>query len=182
MNAFEIFGLAPTPWLDQDALKKRYLKLSAKLHPDANTAPPSDSFTELQNAYLQLSSDRLRLLLLLKIRGEQDVSTIGAVPTHLADFFMNTSGLLRASDRLLQQRAEAGSFLEKASLQEESLEKSDALQTLLTEFLALRAQLQVTLQSADLNDTDLLKTSAVEFSYLDRWIEQVQEKMFLLVA
>jgi hypothetical protein len=181
MNAFQIFGLDPTPWLDQETLRERYLQLSSQLHPDAAPSDDPNSFTQLQTAYQLLCTDRLRVRLFLEILGEAELPTVGAVPSHLADFFMKTGGLIAAADRLLKQRAEAESFLEKASLQAEALEKSEALQNLLTEFLSTRTQLQGTLQTASPKDVDLLKTIIIELSYLDRWIEQVQEKMFLLV-
>jgi curved DNA-binding protein CbpA len=186
MNAFQIFGVDPFPAIDMDEVKKRYLEWSASTHPDVGGAESSGAFAELNEAYKILSSDRLRLKHLLELCGMKDPGAISAVPRNLGDLFMKAGGVLNASNRLIKEKAGAESVLEQAALQGELLEKIDELQELLSELSALRSGLRERLAALNLSwqnnpqKVEELKEIYLEFSYLEKWIEQVQEKAFLL--
>jgi DnaJ-domain-containing protein 1 len=186
MNAFDVFGLEPIPHLDVHVVKQRFHELSATLHPDIGGKETEAAFTELNQAFQILSSDRLRLKHFLELSGLGDLSAISTVPPHLASLFMSAGDLMHSSKLLIKAKLAADSALELATLQGELLEKSEACQQLLTALISLRNQLReqlsITGQSWVINDSNLarLKNLYLEFSYVEKWIELVQERSFLL--
>ncbi len=186
MNAFQLFGIDPVPFLDAEVLKATFLERSVRLHPDVGGAETAPAFAELNEAYKILLSDRLRLRHILELHGLKDLGSIGAVPGHLVDLFMQAGSLLNTSDRLIKNRLRAESFLEQAALQGDLLEKMDGLQLLLSELHSIRKTLSErlivmgTVRADNPQSLENLKELYLELSYVEKWMEQVQEKIFLI--
>jgi len=186
MNAFQLFGIDPVPFLDAEVLKATFLERSVRLHPDVGGAETAPAFAELNEAYKILLSDRLRLRHILELHGLKDLGSIGAVPGHLVDLFMQAGSLLNTSDRLIKNRLRAESFLEQASLQGDLLEKMNGLQMLLSELHSIRKTLSErlivmgTVRADNPQSLENLKELYLELSYVEKWMEQVQEKIFLI--
>lgn len=73
-DAFALLSESRRPWLDADALKSRFLPLSAEVHPDrvhsaseAEKAAANTRYAELNAAYNTLREPRDRLLHLLEL-------------------------------------------------------------------------------------------------------------------
>jgi len=73
-DCFELLQEPRRPWLDADALKARFLKLSAAAHPDrfhggteSERAQANDRSAELNAAYNTLRETRDRLFHLLEL-------------------------------------------------------------------------------------------------------------------
>jgi curved DNA-binding protein CbpA len=186
MNAFHSFGLEPSPCVDQEDLKKRFLASSATLHPDIGGSRTAQAFSDLNQAYQLLSSDRLRLKHLLEICGLSDPGSIGAVPGNLGDLFMKAGGLLNTANTLIKAQKGIESVLEGAAWHAEALVLVEKLQELLEDLFSLRQTLRerwnLLGESWENNQQNLqlLKVIYLELSYVEKWIEQLQEKIFLL--
>lgn len=181
-NAFQVFRLEPAAYVDTDSLKKRYLALSAESHPDSFSAPDSNQFIQVQKAYECLISERLRLKCLLEILGDTDLNVHTKIPQELGDLFMGVAQKLSLAGTLLKERSEAESNLEKALLEPRILTAIEELQDTLKILSDRRTSHQIALKELQLDKQDRIKYYFIEFSYLDRWISQMQEKMFLLAT
>ncbi|MEO0653131.1 MAG: Fe-S protein assembly co-chaperone HscB [Planctomycetota bacterium] len=86
IDAFEVFGLEPRFELDAEALRKRLLKLSRRLHPDffgddsVQRELAERNSAELNDAYARLSSDIARANLLVAARGGPDAESERQMP------------------------------------------------------------------------------------------------------
>lgn len=179
-NAFQVFNLEPAAYVDTDALKNRYLTLSAQSHPDSSSAPDPAQFILIQKAYECLSSDRLRLMCLLGVLGEDETKSLINVSQELGDLFMEVATQLAHADSLIKERTQAESNLEKALLEPRILTGIDELQSLQKNLNNRRTSHHSALKELSQENREKIKYYVIEFSYLDRWISQLQEKMFLL--
>lgn len=84
-SPFEIFGLEPRPAINDEELKKRFIKLGSALHPDRSRSSPTGTgeststihglgFTEVNEAYRILSDPKLRLQSLYSVLTGHDFS------------------------------------------------------------------------------------------------------------
>src|SRR6267378_3594701 len=122
------------PWLDAEALKAKFLSLSADVHPDrVHGASPSvresasQHFAQLNAAFncLREPKDRLRHLLELELGAKpKDVQEI---PPDLADLFIEIATLCREVDAFLGERAKVQSPLLRVQLFEHAQEWIDRL-------------------------------------------------------
>jgi hypothetical protein len=187
MNAFACFGISPSPLVDQEKLKELFLEATAQHHPDVSRSEISDTFSISNQAYRCLQSDRLRLRHLLELCGVSELGSLTRVPAHLGDYFMKVGTLLQEAEQLLQRKKQAETLLEKAALQSSLHLKNEDLEQLLCELHELRAPLRISLEHLNqaweqqLGQVEQLQNIYLEISYLDRWIEQVREKSFLLL-
>lgn len=178
------------PWLEPEALKDKFLRLSAEVHPDrVHQASASDKlsanrrFTELNAAYgcLREPRDRLRHLLELERGGKP--SDLTDVPEDLLELFVAVGRLLRAVDAFAAEKARATSpllqvqFFERG---EEWLEKLRAMQQsvnarrdpLLNELKALDARWE----DGGQKPWERLLAIWRLLSFYDRWRAQLQER------
>ena len=96
------------PWLDAEALKRKFLELSAASHPDkhrsadepARRAVQSES-AEFNAAYRCLSDPRLRLRHLLDLQRGPKPDELQRVPSELMEASLEVSRLCRDSDAFL---------------------------------------------------------------------------------
>ena len=86
LDAFAVFGLEPRFGLDAEALRKRLLKLSRRLHPDffgadaEQRALAERNSAELNAAYATLANDFARASLLVAVRGGPDSDSERQMP------------------------------------------------------------------------------------------------------
>ena len=66
-DAFSLFDLQPRPWIDELALKEKYLRLAAIKHPDLLDGG-DEQFHRLQTAYKTLGEPAARLRHLLALQ------------------------------------------------------------------------------------------------------------------
>lgn len=195
---FALLNEPRRPWLDADALKQKFLTLSAGAHPDkihsasdAARAAAARSFAELNAAYSCLAEPKTRLLHLLELELGAKPRDIQQIPTTLADLFAEVANDCRSADRFLAEKAQATSPLLQVQLFErgqEWVEKLNALQRKLND---LREQLLAGLKSLDAQWADLAAASRADllrqleehyrlFGYFNRWNNQIQERLVQL--
>jgi curved DNA-binding protein CbpA len=195
---FALLNEPRRPWLDPDALKQKFLALSANLHPDrihsasgADKDAATKTFTELNAAFNCLAEPKLRLLHLLELELGAKPKDIQEIPTALADLFAEIANGCRNADVFLVEKNQAISPLVQVQLFERGqdwLEKLNGLQRKLNEF---REELNVELKSLDekwvrqevnsrrgiLPGLEILYRL---YSYFNRWNGQIQERVVQL--
>ena len=196
---FALLDVPRQPWLEPAELKKRFLSLSAELHPDRVHGANEPEKRAAQSRYAELNSafqclnrprDRLRHLLELETgsRGEQILN----VPPMLMDFFLQFSSLCRQVDAFLTEKAAAQSPLLQVQLFERAQEwtiKISAMQKRLNQW---RQDVETALKQLDarwLGETQpqeradilsRLEEIARTFGFVERWSSQAQERFVQL--
>jgi hypothetical protein len=184
MNAFEVLGLEPRPFLDPQAVKEAHLRAMAQMHPDA--VGDNDPARLLNQARDLLVRDRTRLRHLVELTRGSPLVGRGAVPEEIGDLFNPLAELLGHVRGHLQVVAKADSALEKATLVPQGLEWFDALQSFQGRLRDLRQSQADRLQDLDAawlagnRDTRGLEEMALALAFLDKWSDEVDEQAFRL--
>ena len=186
IDHFAILGQPRQPWLETDALKEAFHRLSASLHPDVPGTGDAAKFAALNSAFSILREPASRLRHLLELTAPAALAAASAPPLDLADLFMEIAGLRRRLDELLAKRNAATSPLTRALLAgEESALRRDLTNTQsrleAAETNAL-AELRVLDASWSAAHSDATAAAHLyqRLSYLARWLTQVREALFVL--
>jgi DnaJ-domain-containing protein 1 len=195
---FALLNEPRRPWLDADALKQKFLVLSATAHPDkihsasdAEKSAAAKTFAELNAAYTCLAEPKSRLLHLLELELGAKPKDIQQIPAALADLFAEVAMTCRSADLFLAEKAKATSPLVQVQLFERGQEWVDALNALRQKLNALREQLVTGLQSLDAQWLAPAPAARPEilrqfeehyrlFGYLNRWHNQIHERVVQL--
>jgi len=117
-DLFAVMDEPRRPWIDPDALKKKFLELSASLHPDrTHGATPRERksahqrFTELNTAYQCLQEPRHRLRHLLELETGRPLPQVDEIPPALMDAFLEIGALCRQTDAFLAGKSAVSSPL-----------------------------------------------------------------------
>jgi len=189
------------PWLDSDALKQKFLTLSAQFHPDrshgkseAERKAADQRFSEINTAYncLREPKDRLRHLLELELGTKP--ADIQRVPAEVTETFFEIGRLCKEADQFLANRRQVTSPLVKVQWFERGQEQIDRLiqvrqkidsrrEELLLELKALNAVWESRQNNADTKpELSLARLDEIYrlLGYLGRWAEQIQERVVQL--
>jgi curved DNA-binding protein CbpA len=194
---FARFQLPRRPWLDDEALKTKFLALSSELHPDRAHGDENQRdavqtrYTELNAAYSCLRDPRKRLTHLLELERGATPSELQAVPDDLLNTFFEVSRICRATDQFVSERNAANSLLLKAQSFERGQEISDEVRAFQASLAALRGQLLGSLKDLDAEwdqvesstrDAALARLEEIRrlLGFYDRWIGQLQERFVQL--
>ena len=202
-DAFTLLTEPRRPWLDTDALKQKFLPLSAAAHPDrvhsageAEKLAANQRYAELNAAYNCLREPRDRLLHLLELELGAKPSDIQRIPPGTMDLFVEVGQLCRDVDGFITEKAAVTSPLLKVKIFERGMEWTDRLNELLQKINAKREELNAELKSlnarwesappiGDPARSAALPLERLEqlyriFSYIARWSEQIQERVVQL--
>jgi len=205
MDAFALLNEPRRPWLDPEALKQKFLPLSAEAHPDRVHAGSEDEkrhattrYAELNAAYTALRETRDRLLHLLELESGAKPKDVQRIPPGTMDLFVEVGQLCRDVDAFLAQRGNVTSPLLKVQMFERGMEWTDKLQALQQRINAKRDELAAELQQMNavwdaappVGSPDRAAVLPLErleqvyrvFSYIARWTEQIQERVVQLAA
>jgi DnaJ-domain-containing protein 1 len=193
---FALFDEPRRPWIDPEALKQKFLALSARLHPDRSHALPEAErteagrkFSDLNAAYncLRDSKERLRHLLQLEL-GEKPAD-IQAVPPELMDWHFEIGRLCREADAVIAANAAPASPLVKVAQFERAqaqLDKLNAMRQRINaridavsqELAAMNPAWNTTPPGNPERDQILKRLDEIYrlLGYLGRWLNQVQER------
>ena len=189
VDCFALLGEPRRPWLDPEAVKETFHRLSRTEHPDQAAAEADADFARLNTAQATLRDPKLRLRHLLELEcPEVKLAGPSNVPAGLADRFVSVHGLLRETDTLLAKKAGASSALAKALLAREEHAAREKLEAALEELGTLLEAAEGELQGFDALWTAARPPDAAttllglyqRFSYLSRWTEQGRERLFQL--
>jgi DnaJ-class molecular chaperone len=171
------------PWLEPADLKQRYQELTLAQHPDTTGGEQSsDDFARINEAYRVLADPKLRLQHLLQLSGI-DLNSDQAIPQELLDLFSGIGSFMQATDELLQRVTTTKNVLARSLIQPEIVAQGKEAKALLEK---TRRLYDVALEETrSLNETwaktpQQLAELFCRFSYLTRWIQQLEERQFQL--
>lgn len=203
IDNFALLDEPRRPWLDTDALKGKFLKLSAEVHPDrvhtaseAEKAAANQRYSEVNAAYNCLRELKERLLHLLELATGAKPKDVQRIPPGTMDLFVEVGQMCRDTDGFLAEKAKVTSPLLKVQMFEKGMEWTDKLNELQRKINAKRDELTVELQamnptweaaekSASPKCEVVLPLERLEqiyrvLSYVARWTEQIQERVVQL--
>ncbi len=181
------------PWIDPEALKEKFLALSAQAHPDrvhqgseAERRAASGRYAELNAAYNCLREPKDRLRHLLELEQGAKPADIQQVPSEMTDAFFEIGRLYREIDAFLQEKSAAVSPIFKAQLFERGQHWTDQLTVWQQKINTRHEELMRELK--DMNaaweseaNREKLPLGRLEeiyrlLGYLGRWTGQIRER------
>lgn len=206
-DPFEPLGERPRPWLDVEALKERFGRLSKDLHPDrfhaageGERAEASRRYADLNTAFQVLRDPRQRLLHLIERETGQRPRDIQRIPPGTMDLFVEVGQTCRDVDEFLARRGAVTSPMLKVKLFREGMEWVERLKALSGRVRqreeALGGELRgmnaawETAEAEGLSGEarrERLRLGRLEevyrvLSYVSRWTEQIEERLVRLAA
>jgi DnaJ-domain-containing protein 1 len=190
---FALFNEPRRPWLDAEALKQKFLTLSATVHPDrvhnlgeTERATAQERYTELNTAYNCLREPKERLQHLLQLELGAVTKDIQRIPSDLMDLSLEVGKACREADAFLAEKARVTSPLLQVTFFERGQEFADKLQALRQRVNSISERLTDELQQLDAAwQSGATPRSALLqrleelsrlFSYFSRWNAQLQER------
>jgi len=188
------------PWLDPDLLKRKFLALSAEVHPDRVHSQGTEEkrkvdrrYAQLNEAYNHLRRHKERLQHLLELETGAKPQQVQQIPADLMQFFLEVGQLFKQTDAFLSEKAKTTSPLLQVQLLERGQVWVDKLNALQQQLNARQQDLISRLQSIDARWTQSREAAPIPeldfrqledlhrlFSYYTRWESQVQERIVQL--
>jgi DnaJ-domain-containing protein 1 len=198
---FALLAEPHRPWLDQDLLKKKFLNLSAEVHPDrvhsageVEKRSAEHRYAELNEAYNHLRRHKERLQHLLELETGVKPAQVQQIPADLTEFFVDVGQLFKGTDAFLAEKAKTTSPLLQVRLFEAGQALTGKLKDLQHQLNSRQKELVAELQAIDARWAGPGKPDPVSratmlrrleqlyrlFSYFARWEEQIQERIVQL--
>lgn len=193
---FSVLAEPRRPWLDPESLKKKFLTLSAAVHPDRvhNASEEEKSaaqrrYTELNQAYNHLRNPKERLQHLLELETGTKPQQVQQVPSDLMEFFFQVAQLFKQTDSFLAEKAKTSSPLLKVQMFETAQEWTEKLNLLQQQLSVRQERLVSELKKLDDRWSEVAERKSMLgrleelyrlFSYFARWQSQIQEKVVQL--
>jgi curved DNA-binding protein CbpA len=182
---FALLGQPRRPWVDPEALKQSFHDRTLRQHPDAQASPGGDAeveFARLNEAHQTLRDPKLRLQHLLALEGHAATSRFEAVPSDLADLFPSIAAVTQDATRVVEKAATVTSALSRSLLTSEIVQVQNRIATTLETLADLHAaadaelqRISATFERCDDATAAMLQRLRVRYSYLRRWIAQLEE-------
>jgi DnaJ-domain-containing protein 1 len=202
-DCFALLDEPRRPWSDPEALKRKFLELSAQQHPDRTHGAAAEDqrsaharYASLNAAYQCLREPKDRLKHLLELETGKRPTDLQTIDPDLMAFFMEITHLCRAVDEFLARAAKVSSPLLKVKLFEEGQEMSERLRNLqgminartvklFEELKALDSLWEINAAGNTGQRQELLRQ--VErlshlFGFCSRWSVQVQDRIVQLAS
>ncbi|MEJ0089355.1 MAG: hypothetical protein WDM80_06365 [Limisphaerales bacterium] len=195
---FALLNEPRRPWLDADLLKQKFLTLASEAHPDrfhnaseSQKAEITKRYAGLNAAYTCLAEPKLRLLHLLELELGAKPKDIQQIPAALADLFAEVAVHCRNADIFLTEKDKTTSPLVQVQLFERGQDWVEKLNILQRKLNELREKQAVELKSLDAEwisgNADVRRKILPQleelyrlFGYLNRWNNQIQERVVRL--
>ena len=196
---FALLGEPRRPWLEPEALKKKFLTQSSEAHPDrvhggteTEKRSAQERYAQLNRAYQALRNPKERLQHLFELETGAKPQQIQHVPAELMEFFFIVAQLFKQTDSFLAEKAKTSSPMLQVGLFETAqdwIEKLKEIQQALgLRQEALAAELRGLderwpQERGDSRRDDLLRQLEELyrlFSYYAKWEAQVQERIVQL--
>lgn len=175
---FALLAQPRSPWLDPDELKQIFHARTLQAHPDAQTDGGAGAeFVELNEAYQTLRDPKRRLQHLLSLSGQVANERSAIPPKEIEDLFSTVAELTQRADAVMQKAAAASTALSASLVKSEMLAVQKELETNLARLGELQAQATAELRNlGDQWQSSDLENLYLRFSYLNRWIDQLEER------
>lgn len=191
---FALLGQPRRPWIDAEKLKQAFHQKTLQAHPDAQRANGDSgeaeaAFAAINDAYQVLQDPKRRLQHLLALHGDTGKSSAAVAPADLEELFPQIAALTQELARTSEQAAAATSALGRSLLKPQLLQVRQRLSDMLELLLSWKANADAALQEIDNEWTNeggeqlpRLRELYVRYSYLQRWIGQLEEHRMQLPA
>jgi DnaJ-domain-containing protein 1 len=200
---FALLNEPRRPWIDSEALKAKFVALSAEVHPDRTHNHPqgervatNQRYADLNEAYNCLREPKKRLAHLLELERGSKPEDLQIIPAGTADLFVEVCQVCREADALVDERAKLTSPVLKAQWFAKGIGATDRLKSLQERLNARRDALVNQLMNLNLawesapavgsaTRTHMLPCGRLEqiyrdLSYLTRWTQQIEERVVQL--
>lgn len=181
IDYFAVLDEPRRPWLDPNALKAKFLSLSAAVHPDrvhgqseANRKAAQERYTQLNAAYQCLRDTKSRLRHFLELERGSKLQDVQEIPPETMDLFFQVGKLCRDLDGFLAKKR----LITSPLLKVETFEHGQVWQGRVNELAAdLRGRI-ATLEQELKNAPSKGRLEAIYrlFSYYTRWLGQLDER------
>ena len=185
---FALLDQPRKPWLEPDELKQAFHARSLRLHPDTqrhdggSLGENDRAFSELNEAYQVLQDPKRRIHHLLSLEDRAGANRHAAVPREIEQLFSSVAAATQEADALLQKCEGATTSLSRSLLRPQIARLQHTIGETLQQLVQLHdagiAELQ-SLSAADVlqeNDWSRLQELYLRFSYVTRWMAELQEK------
>jgi curved DNA-binding protein CbpA len=186
-NLFALLDEPSRPWLDPEALKEKYHRLTARQHPDV--AGATADFSEINHAYQTLGDPAARLRHLLELESSDALSRAQPVPEEIATFFAPVAEARQAVDAFLKKHAASPSALARALLSTEQYQVQERLEETLAALQREQDRLLARVREADdlwfadrAAALDLLPALWQSLGYIAKWLATLRESLFRLAS
>lgn len=183
---FAVLNEPRRPWLDPEALKQKFLSLSATVHPDRVHGRPEaerqnaqQQYTELNAAYQCLRDTKSRLQHFLELERRAKLQDVQDIPPEMMDLFFQVGKLCRETDDFLKEKRQVNSPLLKVSMFERAQQWQARLDQLAGDLSRRVAALEEELKTGA--GSSRLEPIYRLLSYYGRWRGQLQERRVQLV-
>jgi curved DNA-binding protein CbpA len=187
---FALLGQARSPWLDPEELKQAFHTRTLQSHPDAQLERTAESevlFAQLNEAYQALRDPKRRLQHLLALGGEKPAPNDARIPAEIEELFPAVARLTRQADTVLQKIAVTSSALAVSLVRPEVLHTRIAVKEMIEQLQQLHDEAEKELRAyapawegnSEISQR-VLRDLYLRYSYLARWMGELQEKQLLL--
>ncbi|HTD86315.1 MAG TPA: DnaJ domain-containing protein [Candidatus Binatia bacterium] len=186
IDHFAVLDQPRRAWLDPEALKAKFLSLSATVHPDRvhgqsedNRNAAQERYTQLNAAYQCLRETKARLHHLLELERGAKLQDVQEIPPETMDLFFQVGKLCREADQMLAEKRQTNSPLLKVQLFERTAPLQEALNRLATGLRTRISALEDELKPSP--PPPRLEAIYRLVSYYTRWLAQLQERAVQLI-
>lgn len=194
-NPFDAFSLPPRPWMDLEALREMFARVSAELHPDKHQGRPAAELAEIEKKYATvnrafqiLREPKERLIALYQLEKGSKPSDVQRIPPGTMDLFVEVGQLCQKIDEHLKAKTGASTALERAGIMVAGLDLQEQITALQGKLNGYTAQLDSDLKALDAEwvkgekNFDQLETLYRKYSYVWRWQQQLEERQVALLT
>jgi curved DNA-binding protein CbpA len=198
---FALLDVPRRPWIEAKALKEKFLAMSAQVHPDRvheagdeQKRIAHEQFTQLNAAYGCLSEPRSRLQHLVELETGVKPSQVKEIAPGLMEMFQAVANICKQADMVIREKEGTSSPLLKARLFDRAERMRQELMELGRQVDTGRDALAAELKEVDRGWLEPMSQEAVSrksmlrqlddiyrrYSYLNRWAEQIRERLLRL--
>lgn len=197
---FAVLSMPRRPLIDPEALRGKFFSLSTTVHPDRVhgedefiRAEADKSYAALNSAHQCLRDTKLRLQHLMVLETGAKPGDLKTIPENLIQMFSQVAMLLRQTDPLLKEKAQAVSPMLKVGILERAMPHLGMISTLQTGIDQRRSELDGELAALDAVWVESVLNAEMRgqalagaqrlyhlFGFLDRWSAQLRERMIQL--
>ncbi len=196
MDYFALLDEPHKPWIDIGLLKDKFMEMSARYHPDKfPQATPEERerisarYAELNAAYQCLSHTRDRLLHLIELETGKPPSDVQRIPPGTSNLFMQIGQTCAQAAAFLEKQPQTDSPILKAKRFVEQMEWTDKLTDFQNQLQEISDKLEEELKrmNTDMENGAPLPLERLEeiyrsTSYINRWTDQIREKIVQLAV
>ncbi|MBA3272670.1 MAG: J domain-containing protein [Chthoniobacterales bacterium] len=189
---FALLDQPRRPWLDPEQLKQAFHSRALQVHPDTSAHPSGGDFAgalfaELNEAHQVLQDPKRRLQHLLTLNGHPPNRSPAATPAQIDELFPLVAAASQRASKATEQATTAANALSRSLLKAEASGASQQLNAILSQVMRLQKQATDELQQldrawreSDAAQLEQLSALHLRFSYLGRWISELEEKRMQL--